>query len=164
MSASLPLLDQSLLPLHGISHVRNRGLTLSGAVQHRGCPLADAGWEAEFSLSAASCSTVESGSSRGRSRCTKRCHRVVGACPFSMVALPRSARSRSSFGLSDWPAASSPSRASLWIAAGVELVEVSMLLGHSELRVTADLNSHLGEQTASTAARHMEAVLAASRF
>jgi hypothetical protein len=28
-------------------------------------------------------------------------------------------------------------------AAGVELVEVSMLLGHSELRVTADLYSHL---------------------
>ena len=30
------------------------------------------------------------------------------------------------------------SAASLLIAAGVELVEVSMLLGHSELRVTAD--------------------------
>ena len=31
--------------------------------------------------------------------------------------------------------------ASLLIAAGVSLVEVSMLLGHSELRVTADLYS-----------------------
>lgn len=31
------------------------------------------------------------------------------------------------------------SAASLLIAAGVELVEVSMLLGHSELRVTSDL-------------------------
>jgi site-specific recombinase XerD len=49
--------------------------------------------------------------------------------------------------------------ASLLIAAGVELVEVSMLLGHSELRVTADLYSHLQRQTAATAARHMEAVL-----
>jgi hypothetical protein len=39
------------------------------------------------------------------------------------------------------------------IAAGVELVEVSMLLGHSELRVTADLYSHLQKQTASKAAR-----------
>ena len=51
------------------------------------------------------------------------------------------------------------SAASLLIAAGVELVEVSMLLGHSELRVTADLYSHLQQQTAATAARHMEAVL-----
>jgi integrase len=51
------------------------------------------------------------------------------------------------------------SAASLLIAAGVELVEVSMLLGHSELRVTADLYSHLQQQTAATAARHMEAIL-----
>jgi integrase len=51
------------------------------------------------------------------------------------------------------------SAASLLIAAGVELVEVSMLLGHSELRVTADLYSHLQQQTAATAARHMDAVL-----
>jgi integrase len=51
------------------------------------------------------------------------------------------------------------SAASLLIAAGVELVEVSMLLGHSELRVTADLYSHLQQLTAATAARHMEAVL-----
>jgi integrase len=52
------------------------------------------------------------------------------------------------------------SAASLLIAAGVELVEVSMLLGHSELRVTADLYTHLVKQTASKAARHMDAVLA----
>ena len=52
------------------------------------------------------------------------------------------------------------SAASLLIAAGVELVEVSILLGHSELRVTADLYSHLQQQTAAKAARHMDAVLA----
>jgi integrase len=51
------------------------------------------------------------------------------------------------------------SAASLLIAAGVELVEVSMLLGHSELRVTADLYSHLQQQTAARAARHMDAML-----
>jgi integrase len=50
------------------------------------------------------------------------------------------------------------SAASLLIAAGVELVEVSMLLGHSELRVTADLYTHLQQQTASKAARHMDAI------
>jgi integrase len=43
------------------------------------------------------------------------------------------------------------SAASLLIAAGVELVEVSMLLGHSELRVTADLYGHLQWQTATKA-------------
>ncbi len=53
------------------------------------------------------------------------------------------------------------SAASLLIAAGVELVEVSMLLGHSELRVTADLYSHLQKQTAAKAARHMDAMLGA---
>ena len=52
------------------------------------------------------------------------------------------------------------SSASLLIAAGVELVEVSMLLGHSELRVTADLYSHLQQQTAAKAARHMDKVFA----
>ena len=51
------------------------------------------------------------------------------------------------------------SAASLLIAAGVELVEVSMLLGHSELRVTADLYSHLQQQTAARAAQHMDAIL-----
>ncbi len=40
------------------------------------------------------------------------------------------------------------SAASLLIAAGVELVEVSQLLGDSELRVTADLYAHLQKQTA----------------
>lgn len=51
------------------------------------------------------------------------------------------------------------SAASLLIAEGVELVEVSQLLGHSELRVTADLYSHLQKQTAAKAARHMDSVL-----
>ena len=51
------------------------------------------------------------------------------------------------------------SAASLLIAEGVELVEVSMLLGHSELRVTADLYSHLQKQTAARAATKMDAVL-----
>jgi integrase len=51
------------------------------------------------------------------------------------------------------------SAASLLIAEGVELVEVSMLLGHSELRVTADLYSHLQKQTAAKAARRMDSVL-----
>jgi len=51
------------------------------------------------------------------------------------------------------------SAASLLIAEGVELVEVSMLLGHSELRVTADLYSHLQQQTAARAAKRMESVL-----
>ena len=51
------------------------------------------------------------------------------------------------------------SAASLLLAAGVELVEVSMLLGHSELRVTADLYTHLQEETAAKAARHMDAAL-----
>jgi integrase len=53
------------------------------------------------------------------------------------------------------------SAASLLIAAGVEPVEVSMLLCHSELRVTADLYSHLQRQTAAKAAWHMDAVLRA---
>ena len=51
------------------------------------------------------------------------------------------------------------SAASLLIAEGVELVEVSMLLGHSELRVTADLYSHLQQQTAARAAKRMESIL-----
>jgi integrase len=51
------------------------------------------------------------------------------------------------------------SAASLLIAEGVELVEVSMLLGHSELRVTADLYTHLVKQTATKAARTMDAIL-----
>jgi integrase len=51
------------------------------------------------------------------------------------------------------------SAASLLISQGVQLVEVSKLLGHSELRVTADLYSHLQEQTAARAAEHMDALL-----
>jgi integrase len=51
------------------------------------------------------------------------------------------------------------SAASLLIASGVQLAEVSMLLGHSELRVTADLYSHLQQQTAASAAQHMDIVL-----
>jgi integrase len=51
------------------------------------------------------------------------------------------------------------SAASLPIASGVELVEVSLLLGHSEIRVTADLYSHLVQTTAAKAARHMDSVL-----
>ena len=51
------------------------------------------------------------------------------------------------------------SAASLLIAEGVALVEVSLLLGHSELRVTADLYTHLQKQTAAQAARRMDAVL-----
>jgi integrase len=51
------------------------------------------------------------------------------------------------------------SAASLLIAEGVELVEVSMLLGHSELRVTADLYTHLVKQTAAKAATRMDALL-----
>jgi site-specific recombinase XerD len=49
--------------------------------------------------------------------------------------------------------------ASLLIANGVELVEVSKLLGHSELRITADLYAHLQQQTAAKAARVMDAIL-----
>jgi integrase len=51
------------------------------------------------------------------------------------------------------------SAASLLIAAGVELVEVSKLLGHSEVRLTADLYAHLVKQTATKAARLMDGLL-----
>ncbi len=53
------------------------------------------------------------------------------------------------------------SAASLLIAEGVQLAEVSMLLGHSELRVTSDLYAHLAKQTAAKAAHHMDAVFKA---
>lgn len=52
------------------------------------------------------------------------------------------------------------SAASLLIAEGVPLVEVSLLLGHSELRVTSDLYTHLQAQTAAKAATRMDALLA----
>lgn len=51
------------------------------------------------------------------------------------------------------------SAASLLLARGVELVEISKLLGHSEIRVTADLYTHLQKQTAAKAATIMDAVL-----
>ena len=49
------------------------------------------------------------------------------------------------------------SAASLLIAAGGQLAEVSLLLGHSELRVTADLYTHLQKQTSAKAAQCMDA-------
>jgi integrase len=51
------------------------------------------------------------------------------------------------------------SAASMLIAAGVELVDVSQLLGHSEIRVTADLYAHLQTQTAQKAAGVMDRLL-----
>jgi integrase len=53
------------------------------------------------------------------------------------------------------------SAASLLIAEGVQLAEVSMLLGHSELRVTADLYSHLQQETAAKAATQMDRLFGA---
>jgi integrase len=53
------------------------------------------------------------------------------------------------------------SAASLLIASGVELAEVSMLLGHSELRVTMDFYAHLQKQTAAKAAKRMDVLLTA---
>jgi len=51
------------------------------------------------------------------------------------------------------------SAAAILIAQGVPLVEVSMLLGHSEIRTTADLYAHLVKQTAARAATMMDAPL-----
>lgn len=51
------------------------------------------------------------------------------------------------------------SAASLLLASGAELAEVSMLLGHSELRVTMDFYAHLQKQTAAKAAARMDALL-----
>jgi integrase len=51
------------------------------------------------------------------------------------------------------------SAASILLAQGVQLAEVSLLLGHSELRTTSDLYGHLAKQTAARAAGHMDAVL-----
>jgi len=50
------------------------------------------------------------------------------------------------------------SAASLLLASGVQIAEVSKLLGHSELRLTADLYAHLQQQTATKAARVMDAL------
>jgi integrase len=55
------------------------------------------------------------------------------------------------------------SAASLLIAEGVPLAEISLLLGHSELRVTADLYTHLQKQSAARAARHMDVLFGAVR-
>lgn len=49
--------------------------------------------------------------------------------------------------------------ASLLLASGVQLAEVSKLLGHSELRLTSDLYSHLMKQTAARAAAVMDGLL-----
>lgn len=51
------------------------------------------------------------------------------------------------------------SAASLLLAEGVQLAEISQLLGHSEIRITADLYAHLQKQTAAKAARVMDVVL-----
>ena len=51
------------------------------------------------------------------------------------------------------------SAANLLLAAGVQLAEVSKLLGHSELRLTADLYSHLQRETATKAARVLDGLL-----
>jgi len=45
------------------------------------------------------------------------------------------------------------------IAAGVELVEVSKLIGHADIRITGNLYTHLVQETATKAARVMDAVL-----
>jgi site-specific recombinase XerD len=47
-----------------------------------------------------------------------------------------------------------PSAASLLIAGGFQLAGVSMLLAHSELRVTTDFYTQLQEQTAAKAPTH----------
>lgn len=53
------------------------------------------------------------------------------------------------------------SAASLLLAAGVQLAEVSKLLGHTELRLTSDVYGHLQRETATRAAQRMDAVLGA---
>lgn len=51
------------------------------------------------------------------------------------------------------------SAASILLASGVQLAEVSKVLGHSELRLTADLYAHLQRETAVKAVRVMNGVL-----
>ena len=48
--------------------------------------------------------------------------------------------------------------ASILIAQGVQFAEISQLLGHSQLRLTADLYGHLQQQTAARAAQHLDRV------
>ena len=50
------------------------------------------------------------------------------------------------------------SAASLLLAKGVPLVEVSQLLGHSGIRLTSDIYGHLQQQTAARAARVMDEI------
>jgi len=50
------------------------------------------------------------------------------------------------------------SAASLPVAEGVQLAAVSMLLGHSELRITADCIRTWSKQISAKAARHVDAV------
>lgn len=51
------------------------------------------------------------------------------------------------------------SAASLLLATGVQLADVSKLLGHSEFRLTSDVYGHLQRETAARAAERMDAVL-----
>jgi integrase len=53
------------------------------------------------------------------------------------------------------------SAASFLIAAGTELVEVSQLLGHTDVRTTANLYGHLLPKTAKKAATHMDTLFPA---
>jgi integrase len=49
--------------------------------------------------------------------------------------------------------------ASVLLAQGVQLAEISLLLGHSDIRITGSLYAHLQQTTAAKAARHMDALL-----
>ncbi len=51
------------------------------------------------------------------------------------------------------------SAASILLAQGVQIEQISMLLGHAETRTTSDLYGHLMKQTAAQAALTMDAVL-----
>jgi integrase len=51
------------------------------------------------------------------------------------------------------------SAASVSLAESVDLVEISNFLGYSELRITADLYTHLQQQTSMREARIMDSVL-----
>ena len=56
------------------------------------------------------------------------------------------------------------SAASLLLAQGVQLAEISKLLGHSKLATTSDLYSHLQRETSAKAARIMDAILTPAKF
>ena len=55
------------------------------------------------------------------------------------------------------------SAASILLAEGIELPQVTLLLGHSEMRITSDLYAHLMKPTAARAARTMDSVLGGAR-